>query len=1038
MASAGSGKTYALALKYVETLLKGGVSAENNRLKQILAITFTRKASSEMKDRILYFLKKIALGTYADKKEKDNILGRIGRPEAEASRSAALMLDIIIRHYDFFQVQTIDSFINSVLIGFALKLGLSSGFVIEDHPDDYVSYALDLVIEDINTDGETARVFDDFVRSYLILEGREEWLVRKDLAKLLTSMVLMLNTYGMDFKKSVHGGRFFEERKDVFNNMKKLQTLLPEGRDKRFSNTLDKFILENDENFRIEDVSSYFTKEHPPLNKNCEEPPGLTKLWNAVRSGLKELCELETFTRLNHYIDIYKKVSVVFAETTREKDVLFLSELNRIAFGLFREGKITMDELYYRMAAKYRYLLIDEFQDTSMLQWSNFEQIAREALSTGGEFFYVGDKKQAIYRFRGGESGLFDGVSEMLGSYGVERSTLSTNYRSQKEIVEFNNTVFSKKNLEAFIKSYCMDDEKGGNLLFGEDELKSVLSVFEAHRQECLKEKDSGYVKAASIPGADKEERDEAVRGEMLAAVKDIIRRRGAGAAAVLVRSHDEAETVSGWLLEEGIPVESERTLKITENFLIKELISFLKFLSNPIDDLSFSAFIMGDIFVKRTGMERRRTEDFLFSLRKDNLNKEAKQYAYRAFREKYADIWAKFMSDFFKKAGTVPLYEFIVSIVNRFEMLKHFPGQQAFIMKFLELVKKRENEQGSIGMFIEYMEDAPGKDIFLKSENTDAVKVVTMHQAKGLEFDAVIIPFFRINIRIGSNFSSKNKLNGMKYVTLRSEDGLSLAYLNKKYNKFSGTLKKIYTGEFRKTLIDELNVLYVALTRAKDELYIFVPEGGKEMNPASRLLPDIPFESGEKGKKKPGLKEAGLKMEIVPSEKADWLRLITDEFVKTDDIMNRRSIFSGEVYHYALSAIGNLAGKDAEAAVKNAFRAVEAEYPAAGNTEKYRDAVMRLVSAGPLKRFFYVERGSVYNEKEVVDSLGNTKRIDRLIVTPEEIIIIDYKSSAEESFSDKNKEQVMQYKNIVGEIYPGKKVSGYLVYIDRADAKEV
>ena len=175
---------------------------------------------------------------------------------------------------------------------------------------------------------------------------------------------------------------------------------------------------------------------------------------------IRGLCLIEARTMFNPYVALFEKVLSGFGRLSRRDDVLFLEELNRKAALLFEEDLVTVEELYFRLAARFRHYLIDEFQDTSLSQWRNLSLMVEEALAHGGSLFYVGDKKQAIYAFRGGESLLFDALQSQLTHFNVEPMNLDRNFRSCPEIIKFNNRVFGLDNLRDFLDRRLDDSRK--------------------------------------------------------------------------------------------------------------------------------------------------------------------------------------------------------------------------------------------------------------------------------------------------------------------------------------------------------------------------------------------------------------------------------------------------------------------------------------------------------------------------------------------------------------------------------------------------
>jgi len=1044
-ASAGSGKTYALAKEYIKALLAVCHEGRAYQLDEILAITFTNKAAFEMKQRIIEFLKRLALDDFKNDIEKKDLAAVLNMSPTERKSKASLAIDNLLREYSFFQVKTIDSFINSMLLGCALKLGLSSSFLIEDTPDEYLEYSLDRLIDRSVYDKEKSVIFREFLEQYLLVENKEQWLPKRDIISLMGALLTISNIYGGEFVKYIKtSGDIIIKKRETYGLINELKKALPAKTNKQFVNAITKFLDKYNGSLDIRGLSRYFERDEFPATKGALLKPSTINLWKVIRGNLKKIALWESSARLNCYIDIYNELYGYFRELAAKEDVLFLQELNRRAYALLGSGMVSLNELYYRLSARIRCFFIDEFQDTSSLQWQNIFPIIKDALSKEGDLFYVGDKKQAVYRFRGGEAGLFDDVADSLSEFNINKTFLSTNYRSKRAIVELNNKVFSRSNLKNFIDE-AVSALKDNNVRLSSKEIDQMTGVFANAGQEPNDKSRSGYVRVEPIEARNKDERDETTRMKIMELLNEFSERKvPLGSIAMLTRTNDEVETVTSWLLEKRIPVNSDRTSNIRDHHLIKEMISLLKFLNSPIDNLAFAAFILGDIFQAVGGIKKERVRKFLFELRKKSKG-HIDTNIYIFFRKRYADAWDALFKDLFKRAGTVPLYEFVVSILAKFDILNHFPMHQGFIMKFLELVKDKEDRYESILQFLEYFENAPLSELYVNIPSADAVRVLTIHQSKGLEFEYVILPFFGINIKVGigyeSAYTGQKSLRSPSYVVYPKENKLKLMYLNKDYIAYSDELRKKYLIEFKKSFMDGINSSYVALTRAKEELYVFVPKKlGTKVNIARFLFGDDKLETG--GKKCPRAvqkRKAGASIIKIPAEKpGDWIKILKDEFIGVREVANRRNIRKGDIYHCLFSFMGNLKEVDADEALKKAEEITALRYPASEELPRCLETVKRCINKPDLSPFFFVSDGVVLTEKEVMTANGDTKRVDRLIVKNKEVIILDYKSSRGEDLRDGYIEQIHEYKAIFSEIYPGKKVKGVLLYLDDLSVEEV
>jgi len=1033
-ASAGSGKTYCLAKYYLGLLLKK--DARPRQIEQILAITFTNKACREMKERILDFLKEIALDEFPDALQEKDILSGLELGKQEARTKAARLMDYIITNYNFFQVKTIDSFINMILLGCAYQLGLSANFEIRDDRDDYLTLSLDDCIERANRDKGMRRIFDDFLQQYIYLEGKNSWFPKKDILSILSSMLYHANAYGSFFSKfDLAGTNLYQEKQGLLKFYQKLLKDAPDGLNGTFRNSLAKFVDDNPELFDFEEISrrENFLKADIPMKKGEPVPAGLKKLWDEIRSRITELSEKEARAYFNCYIAIFELVYAAFRNYARKDDVLFLEELNQQANSLIRENGVTVPELYYHLATRLRHYLIDEFQDTSLLQWLNLFPMVEEAISTGGTLFYVGDKKQAIFRFRGGEVALFEKIRRDFRQYGSSEF-LKQNFRSAKEIVEFNNAIFSPANLRRFLNEQqeaVKDDLK----YFSPEDMDEILEVFSGPAQECSDSERHGVVRVEMVACPGLAERDERIKEKTLALLDALTEtdRFAKKEITILGRGNKDVERISTWLIGKNIPVESEKTLNIKNNKFIKELLALLRFLNSPIDNLSFAAFILGDIFLKAAKLDKQKMEEFLFGLRQ-KLSGEEGFYIYREFRRNYPELWAQFLEESFREVGYIGLYELLVDSLNRLQAFENFPDQQGFFMHFLQVITDSEEEHPGIADFLDYFEEIAETKLFVNSSGADAVRVMTIHKAKGLGFEVVIIPFLYLDI---NELGSQAKKRKVSYVVEEEKDSLSLLRLDKKYARLSPQILSKYREEYRKEFIDELNVIYVALTRPKSELYAFLPHGIKAANNVARfLLPQGTIQLGEPTTfRKPAKKESST-LPIKASQYWKWNEFLKEEFSEQTLLEKRENLLAGKVVHEILAAVGNLAKDDREKSLQEGLSRAKDLFPLANGFSEHENMARKVLEAKELRPFFYLTDVEVYQEKEVVDNQGRTKRIDRLIIGKKEAWVVDYKTRQEPQLD--YRQQIETYKAIIKELYPRLIVRGFIIYLDELRAEEV
>ncbi len=1033
-ASAGSGKTYALTKRYVQLLLNPKLRLEHISIRNILAITFTNKAAFEMKSRILDVLKQLAL-EQLQPQQLAEFLDPIRVDAKAASQKAFQVMETIIHNYNFFQVQTIDKFINALLSGCAFKIGLTANFRIKTNSFEYLERSLDELIDRIPRDKNLAKIFETFIHHYLYLENRTGWFPKEDILIIMKHLFAQHNIYGVSFQQSSAQAKDLIQKKQIIREqMKKLKDALPDSADKRFLASLDKFLLNNSQAFDIDSVPDYFGRSEVPVCKNGEVPGRAQDLWQGITGNLRELCQAEAHSLFNPYVAIFEEVMRRFYRLTSQDDILFLEELNKRAGLLFDKDYVTVEELYYRLATRFHHYLVDEFQDTSRLQWHNFEKMTEEALSTGGTLFYVGDRKQAIYSFRGGDIGLFEDVKSEFASFNVQTEVLTNNWRSQRSIVEFNNRIFSVENLKRFLaKKEEYQEEKNSRRVvsFTEEDWRVVESIYGNARQSWQTGNNGGYVKTEFIDSEIKEERNKVIRQKIVSQIHELRKRFSCRDIAILTRDNSEIEEVTDWLLDENIPVDSERTSNIKEHPLIQELVALLKFLNSPIDNLSFVNFILGEFFAKTTGLLPQELHHFVFSQR-NRLKREKDFYIYTAFREVYADIWQQYFEEFFKNIGLFPLYELLVSIYHRFSCLEHFPDAQGFLMHFLELVKQNEEEHADVESFINYFEKLEGEDLYVQMTDVDAIRLLTIHKSKGLEFPIVILPFLGMEVQVGASRDAMQS-----YILKREENGMELLRFKSKYTKFSPELWDLYEREYKKVFLAELNNMYVALTRARHEMYIFMPKKtGNNINLAQFFIPQELYVQGaiQNYPLKSDKDIPGMKLSV--SRYYDWLEYLKDEFLDVAQLKYRQQRVKGEIIHYLLSHFGDLSTENAEKVLERAAEAAKTHFLEVRDFSPYQDTVRKIITAEELKGFFELSGAQVFTEKEIITQRGETRRIDRLIIREKEIWVVDYKTAADPQAN--YQAQVQEYMRLVGDLYPQYCIKGFLFYWDELSIEEI
>jgi ATP-dependent exoDNAse (exonuclease V) beta subunit len=257
---------------------------------------------------------------------------------------------------------------------------------------------------------------------------------------------------------------------------------------------------------------------------------------------------------------------------------------------------------------------------------------------------------------------------------------------------------------------------------------------------------------------------------------------------AILTRGNQELEEITQWLLQEGIYASSERSSDIKNNPLVAELMSLLSFLYSPVDNEAFARVCLGEMMPSATGISPQILRDFLFDCAQHQKHTKG-VYFYKRFQETFPQVWEDFFEELFRQVGVWPLYELTVGIIQRFGCEKFFPQYQGFFMHLLELIKRQEAQSCDLSTFLEYYEVFEGEERFVPMGQVDAVRVLTVHKAKGLEFPVVILPFLEMDVKVGSG----GRDGSQAYILDIQEEGLGLIRLKESYRRFCPSLQARY-----------------------------------------------------------------------------------------------------------------------------------------------------------------------------------------------------------------------------------------------------
>lgn len=1007
-ASAGSGKTHTLMERYIGFLFSPAFGS----LSDILAITFTNKATNEMKKRIISELKKKALQDDSSEKE-----------------IAAKRLDELFDRYSDFRIQTIDAFLTSIATVSALELGFPPHLEITLTPEPTLNLALDELLDMVHPDSKDSltQCLFQFIEELFELKKITGWNIKKTILDNINPLINQVILRGYKIKKMSS----YQEHKAYQGMVREVVAGFIEiNKEKlRFNANFIKAATSfidggknpwDSEMFR-KDAISEICKTGSTITPDCEET------WQRIRTGVSLLSEMTAHVHLCPFIDVMTFFDEALESIKHRKQIIFMTDLNlRLKELFYKQGIVP--EIYFYLGDRVSHFFIDEFQDTSRLQWENLFPLIEESLAKSGSLFYVGDKKQAIYRFRGGDSTLFDEAKDAFLSIdkaNIQEEFSTINYRSCKQIIDFVNHTFSHDNLQKWMENTKIQ-EKGV-------ELSIIYDTYSHVKQEANQKKArEGLVSIRKVPHEgklDKDEMNSEIEIQLISLLKNqILPRFSQDKVAIIVRTNQEAAWITGILSAQGIPVASEKTLDISSNHLICEIVRFLTFLDSPIDNFSFTCFILGDIFCKTTGLKQEAVFAFLLKNRKNS------QALYTLFREEWNEIWSIYIEPYFHAVGFLPVYDLTSKILKEYKIFQNFSEYEGFFYQLLEVLRYGESMgENSLKAFLAKWnnEDRTDEDkkIFqiVLPDYLDAVKIWTIHKAKGLQSPVVIIPFAYLN----------NKSINMVYEV--DEDDTCIPYkINEDIRGVSSRLEELHQKEFILQLEDELNAFYVALTRAEDELYVFVPEY-KTMS--GKLPAPIFFGEGsvieygeprEVSSQDRILPPDNIRQRIYPQVLHEWQEKLVNKKKKIKDTGSEKR---GRLVHEFLAGIKQLS-MEWEMELEAMFAALPEEQ------QEIIPLMRRFFNNKDVRRWFVLtdktspDKVEVYCEKEIVDAYGLIHRPDRMLVFPDMVIIIEFKTG--EVYNEAHQQQIREYLSLAADIYPDKNLEGYLVYVDELIQKRV
>ena len=894
-ASAGSGKTFRLAIEYMKLAL-----TNESSYRHILAVTFTNKATAEMKSRIigeLYHLAKGKHSVYLDVLTKE-----LGWQPMQVERQAQLVLKRILHDYSRFSISTIDSFFQRVIKAFNRELGINAAYNVELDEKSILEEAADRMIQSVEDDPKLLEWLDAFA-SDKIREGKG-WNLKKDILRLGNEI------YNETFK-SLNDGLYekLNDRaflKDYRGKLSKI-IVLYENRIKSIGqeglNILAMEGLSTDDfkgkgsgpaasfqkmkDFKFEpsntvlraatDTSGWVTATvKEPLKSQLlavAETKLMPKLQEAVRLIETEkrkyitakLIVNQLYT-LGILVDLRKSVK----ELCREKGIVLISDSGHLLKDVIADSETPF--VYEKTGSVYSHFMIDEFQDTSGLQWNNFRPLISNSLSEGNLGMVVGDVKQAIYRWRSGDWRLLAGkLGESFPVFGLQNEVLNSNWRSHGKVIRFNNTIFRlvPELLQQHIEGELAEAEIAENPVGITIPEVYADSVQEVSNKEVA---ELGQVRVRFLESKKElvDGNEKLILAELVESIKSL-QDKGVKAIemAILVRQKKEARLIADLFLEQkslpenrqyNFDILSGESLYINNSEVISLIISILTSFLNPDDQVvkaQLNYLYYRKIAPRLKG--QRETEDGSPETedRKSSFGQGARGMG-QTEKEDWSqlfeatlpelvegnpqpEVWDSelqipnselILSDYIARksfeelvAGK-PILEIIYSICEKFDLFR-LADELAYLQAFVDQISVFErNHASELTSFLNWWDENGDRFTIPVSDSIDAINVLTIHKSKGLEFTHVFVPFFDWSVHPHSSPEMAPLLwckpdvepfNEMELVPVRfkSDVGKSIFY------------REFFAEKFN-TYIDNLNLMYVVFTRAKAGLYIWASFSGK------------------------------------------------------------------------------------------------------------------------------------------------------------------------------------------------------------------
>ena len=1009
-ASAGSGKTYTLVKEYLKILFQ---SNHPEPFKRILAITFTNKAVAEMKARIVETLKTFSDDSVLKSENSmfESICRELQMKPIKLHEKSKSLLNTILHNYAAFDISTIDGFTHKLIRTFAYDLRLPLNFEVELDQDSLLNEAVDSLIAKAGNDNDLTKILVDFAIEKA--DDDKSWDVSFDfnkIAKLLVNENDMPFINGLkdktlnDFK--VLKAQLKKEISDLENhiveNAKTVLTLIEESRlefndftsgylPKHFAKLSEKNFNVNFDTKWQEDIETktlYPKRVTADIASIIEQiQPQIASSFNVTKRAIFHLKFLKAFYRNITPLSVLKAINGELEVLKEDQNKMLISEFNAIISKEISAQPTPF--IYERLGEKFKHYFIDEFQDTSVMQWENLIPLLENSLSTvNGSTMLVGDAKQAIYRWRGGKAEQFiDLFNKKSSPFHVLQDVrnLEENYRSFKEVVNFNNGFFK------FL----------ANQVFNNDDYKTL---FEKAHQNITEDKD-GFVTLSFLDNNKEDDRNEIFPEAVLRTINKCTENGfNLEDICVLIRKKKEGVAIADYLSQHEIPIISSETLLINNSPDVVFINDLLSLLIQP---------------------ENNETKIMVLNYLTTLFNIDDKHHFFTNHIHLSADKLFKSLQNHgifidFNSLLQLPLYDLVEAIVRRFNLVKN---SNAYIQFYLDIILDFSQKKGSdISGFLEYFDKKKDSLSIISPQGQNAVQIMTIHKSKGLEFPVVIFPYADLDIY--------RELEPKEWFSLDSEkyNGFSHTLLNynKDFENYGAEGLRIYNKHQSEQELDNINLLYVALTRAIEQIHVISTKdisskGEISTKKYSGLLinylkhlgiwndseANYSFGNSKKvSKDSTNRKEMHLQREFISTAKEDHnIKMVTKSGLLWDT-NQQEAIEKGNLIHNIMAQIKTSADVDdvitdfLKASTINEEQAV------------FLKTTVKNILEHPKLHDYYSSNYTVYNERDIISKDSIILRPDRIVINAKnEAIIIDYKTGLEDK---KHEQQLQSYQDVL------------------------